>query len=136
MFQPPLLVAQDFGSDKIIVLMNVTPHTGRTHQIRAHMASTGRPLLGDIMYGLRGPVIDTWCPRLFLHCWRLQLLGIDSEPITITSKLPAELTAVLSTLRELSATDETSSQNPPRSTETGEQFEQDLRQLLLHSGRR
>lgn len=43
------------------------PITGRTHQIRAHLASLGAPLLGDPTYG--GPEAD----RLYLHAWRLRL---------------------------------------------------------------
>ncbi|MGE7622558.1 RluA family pseudouridine synthase [Viridibacillus sp. NPDC096237] len=44
-------------------------HTGRTHQIRVHMASIGHPLVGDTLYGGRRDVID----RQALHCVELQL---------------------------------------------------------------
>lgn len=46
------------------------PLTGRTHQIRVHFASLGRPLVGDVAYGNGsvGPFT-----RLFLHCRRLAL---------------------------------------------------------------
>lgn len=43
------------------------PVTGRTHQIRAHAASLGAPLVGDPTYG--GPAAD----RLYLHAWRITL---------------------------------------------------------------
>ncbi|MFN7147189.1 MAG: RNA pseudouridine synthase, partial [Myxococcota bacterium] len=43
------------------------PLTGRTHQIRAHLASLGAPILGDPTYG--GPEAD----RLYLHAWRIRL---------------------------------------------------------------
>jgi tRNA pseudouridine32 synthase/23S rRNA pseudouridine746 synthase/23S rRNA pseudouridine1911/1915/1917 synthase len=43
------------------------PLTGRTHQIRAHLASIGAPLVGDPTYG--GPDSD----RLYLHAWRVRL---------------------------------------------------------------
>ena len=46
-------------------LLEVKPVTGRMHQIRAHMAHIGMPLVGDILYG--GPI----APRLMLHSWRL-----------------------------------------------------------------
>lgn len=44
-------------------------HTGRTHQIRVHMASIGHPLIGDTLYGGRRNLID----RQALHCVELQL---------------------------------------------------------------
>jgi RluA family pseudouridine synthase len=43
------------------------PLTGRTHQIRVHLAHLGRPVLGDVFYG--GPPSD----RLWLHAWKLEL---------------------------------------------------------------
>ncbi len=43
------------------------PLTGRTHQIRAHLASLGAPIVGDPTYG--GPEAD----RLYLHAWRIRL---------------------------------------------------------------
>jgi 23S rRNA pseudouridine1911/1915/1917 synthase len=48
------------------------PRTGRTHQIRVHLASAGRPILGDTLYG--GAASD----RLWLHAWRLSL----THPVT------------------------------------------------------
>ena len=48
------------------------PRTGRTHQIRVHLASLGRPILGDTLYG--GAPSD----RLWLHAWRLSL----AHPVT------------------------------------------------------
>jgi tRNA pseudouridine32 synthase/23S rRNA pseudouridine746 synthase/23S rRNA pseudouridine1911/1915/1917 synthase len=58
------------------------PLTGRTHQIRAHLASLGFPLVGDPTYG--GPEAD----RLYLHAWRVRLpwpgprdeLWVESPP--------------------------------------------------------
>lgn len=47
-------------------------HTGRTHQIRVHLAHLGHPVLGDSLYG--GPSSD----RLWLHAWRLGL----NHPVT------------------------------------------------------
>lgn len=47
-------------------LVECTLHTGRTHQIRVHLKHLGHPLLGDELYGKRGPF-----PRQMLHAWRL-----------------------------------------------------------------
>lgn len=48
-------------------LLDVHLLTGRTHQIRVHMASIGHPLLGDVIYGSRRPPHPA--PRLMLHAW-------------------------------------------------------------------
>ena len=73
-------------------LVEVMLETGRTHQIRVHFASLGRPLVGDRVYGNRSPLIN----RQFLHA---HLLGF-THPETgewrqFTSPLPADLRAVL-----------------------------------------
>lgn len=47
--------------------VEVWPHTGRTHQIRAHLGALGAPLVGDPTYG--GPEAE----RLYLHAWRIVL---------------------------------------------------------------
>jgi 23S rRNA pseudouridine1911/1915/1917 synthase len=75
--------------------------TGRTHQIRVHLAAIGHPLAGDPIYGngtsRRGPEGTT---RLFLHSWRIELLSpTDGHLIRATAPLPAELETVLETLR-------------------------------------
>lgn len=48
-------------------LLDVHLLTGRTHQIRVHMASIGHPLLGDVIYGSKRPPHNA--PRLMLHAW-------------------------------------------------------------------
>lgn len=55
--------------DKRISLLAVRIHTGRTHQIRVHLAHLGHPLLGDRLYA-PSPVRDL-APRQMLHAWRL-----------------------------------------------------------------
>jgi 23S rRNA pseudouridine1911/1915/1917 synthase len=75
--------------------------TGRTHQIRVHLAAIGHPLAGDPLYGngtsRRGPDGTT---RLFLHSWRIELQSPDDgHLIRATAELPAELEGVLEGLR-------------------------------------
>ncbi|HEX8939082.1 MAG TPA: RluA family pseudouridine synthase [Candidatus Limnocylindrales bacterium] len=75
--------------------------TGRTHQIRVHLAAIGHPVAGDAVYGTgtarRGP---DGLDRLFLHSWRLQLVSpSDGHLIRAEAPLPAELEAVLDGLR-------------------------------------
>ena len=51
-------------------LLDVTIKTGRTHQIRVHLAALGHPIAGDAEYGGRRPGEP---PRPMLHAWRLRL---------------------------------------------------------------
>ena len=56
------------------------PHTGRTHQIRVHLASLGAPILGDALYG--GEPSD----QLWLHAWKLELPHpVTGEPLALVA---------------------------------------------------
>ena len=55
--------------DKRFSLLAVRIHTGRTHQIRVHMAHIGHPLLGDKLYAPKA--IQSLAPRQMLHAWRI-----------------------------------------------------------------
>ena len=75
--------------------------TGRTHQIRVHLAALGHPVAGDPVYGTgtsrRGP---DGLERLFLHAWRLELVSPSSTRLVrVEAPLPAELEAVLDGLQ-------------------------------------
>lgn len=50
-------------------LLDIYPLTGRTHQIRVHLAASGHPIVGDEVYGRKK--VKTGCPRLFLHAYQL-----------------------------------------------------------------
>ena len=68
-------------------------HTGRTHQIRVHMAHLGHPLLGDALYG--GPM-GLGLQRQALHAWRLQLSHpITGQALHFWADPPADLAAWL-----------------------------------------
>ncbi|MBI5480050.1 MAG: RluA family pseudouridine synthase [Deltaproteobacteria bacterium] len=54
-------------------LVEARPETGRTHQIRVHLASVGAPVLGDVRYGGPRRLGDREVPRVMLHAWRLSL---------------------------------------------------------------
>lgn len=82
-------------------LLEVDLMTGRTHQIRVHLASIGHPVAGDPVYATgaarRGP---EGLERLFLHSWRIEFGSPSSERlIRAEAPLPAELELVLDGLR-------------------------------------
>ena len=76
-------------------LLEVTIKTGRTHQIRVHLASQGHPIVGDDKYGdfeLNKRLPKQGLRRMFLHAWRLQFSHPASgERITLHAELPPEL---------------------------------------------
>ncbi|HEY3523875.1 MAG TPA: RluA family pseudouridine synthase [Candidatus Limnocylindrales bacterium] len=79
--------------------------TGRTHQIRVHLAAIGHPVAGDPVYGTgtsrRGP---DGLERLFLHAWRLEFTSpADGRLVRAESPLPDELENVLTPLRAVGA---------------------------------
>jgi 23S rRNA pseudouridine1911/1915/1917 synthase len=74
-------------------LLQIVLDTGRTHQIRVHMAAIGHPVLGDHQYG--GPM-SYGLERQFLHAARLAFPHpLSGEPIDARSPLPADLAAAL-----------------------------------------
>jgi len=91
-------------------LLEVTIKTGRTHQIRVHLASEGCPIAGDDKYGdfdlnkalasfkaeLSTPA-KTPLKRMFLHAWRLQFTHpLSAERVELHAELPDELQHFLS----------------------------------------
>ncbi len=60
-------------------LVEAQPLTGRTHQIRVHLAAEGLPIVGDTTYG--GAV----APRLLLHCTGLDFVGRDGRPMALSA---------------------------------------------------
>lgn len=85
-------------------LLEVRPHTGRTHQIRVHLAWFGYPVVGDRVYGRRRQALLP--DRHFLHARDLAFTHpVTGKPMAFTAPLPPELVAVLTQLRrERSAT--------------------------------
>ena len=81
-------------------LLEIRPQTGRTHQIRVHLASVGYPVVGDQKYGR----ITTTLKRHFLHATALEFIHpVTKELMEFRSELPHDLTAFL---QEISITDE------------------------------
>lgn len=78
-------------------LLKVKIHTGRMHQIRAHLFAYNHPVVGDPLYfqKKRKSVWDKKCGRLFLHCSRLGFADLSGEHEVFTSPLPKELAEFL-----------------------------------------
>ncbi|RLC96272.1 MAG: RNA pseudouridine synthase [Chloroflexi bacterium] len=79
-------------------LLEVRPHTGRTHQVRVHLAWLGYPVVGDTVYGRRRQRLLQG--RHFLHAARLRFTHpATGEQVEFQSPLPPKLEAVLKRLR-------------------------------------
>jgi len=76
-------------------LLEVTIKTGRTHQIRVHLASQGHPIAGDDKYGdfeHNKLLHKMGLKRMFLHAWQLKFQHPQSgRPVTLQAPLPPEL---------------------------------------------
>jgi 23S rRNA pseudouridine1911/1915/1917 synthase len=88
------IVVREVLADALVV--EARPSTGRRHQVRAHLAHAGMPVLGDPVYGGAGGR----APRLMLHARRLALPHpLTGQPLVIESPLPADFVALLARLR-------------------------------------
>ena len=78
-----------------VTYLEVKIGTGRTHQIRVHLASIGHPVVGDKLYGAAASPLG----RYFLHAHRIGFTSPSTgERITISAPLPAELSGYLESL--------------------------------------
>ena len=93
-------VTETFG--QTAVLLRCLIHTGRTHQIRVHLASAGHPIAGDATYGYKpGRSSAPPPPRILLHARRLTFTHPKTgKPITCEAPLPQDFQDYLETLRE------------------------------------
>jgi 23S rRNA pseudouridine955/2504/2580 synthase len=83
------------GGGEAFTLLEVTIKTGRTHQIRVHLAAQGHPIAGDDKYGnfeLNRQLQKLGLKRMFLHAWRLHFdHPASGERIELLAPLPPEL---------------------------------------------
>ena len=90
-------VLEDLGHYSLLA---VSPETGRTHQIRVHLAWLGVPVVGDRVYGprrnARRVVNDMGLERQFLHAWRLRFEHPRSgEKMQLEAPLADDLQTIL-----------------------------------------
>ena len=79
-------------------LLEVSPRTGRTHQIRVHLNSIGTPVVGDNIYGFKKSTQPANFERLFLHAYKLEFVTPDGKKLVLETDLPDELQKVLNML--------------------------------------
>ena len=73
-------------------LLEIKTLTGRTHQIRVHLASIGHPLLGDWLYGEK----NNAHPRQLLHCGEVRMNSpITGEPLLLKAELPEDFKEII-----------------------------------------
>lgn len=98
--QPSVTRYERLGTTGAFSLVRLRLITGRTHQIRVHLAAKGWPIVGDAVYGRKAPAFtraDTaesarTFPRQALHAWQLAMRHPTSgKPISIVAPLPEDL---------------------------------------------
>jgi 23S rRNA pseudouridine1911/1915/1917 synthase len=85
-------IAQGYAK---FALLDVSPKTGRTHQIRVHLQSIGCPIVGDPVYAPKGWQKPAGLNRLFLHAYKLSFTTQDGKSLVLEAALPPDLEAVL-----------------------------------------
>lgn len=86
--QEAILHYRVLGASDRYCFLEVTPQTGRFHQIRCQLAAIGCPVKGDVKYGARRKNQDR---SIHLHAWKLEFSHpVDHSPVQITAPLPEE----------------------------------------------
>jgi 23S rRNA pseudouridine1911/1915/1917 synthase len=87
-------VLKRFSEPLVATYLQLSLETGRTHQIRVHLAAIGHPVVGDARY--RGDRRRSGCTRPFLHAAALAFVDpVSAEILEFTSPLPPDLAVVL-----------------------------------------
>ena len=79
-------------------LVEASPRTGRTHQIRVHLKSMGHPIVCDPLYAGKKQACPSDLGRLFLHAQKLELVTPSGESLALEIDLPTDLQQFLLTL--------------------------------------
>lgn len=89
--------------DDGVTLIECKLYTGRTHQIRVHLAYIKHPCVGDPVYGLGRPKADLGLTRQFLHSWSLAFTHpVTGEELVFTDPPPEDLARVLAAIEDRS----------------------------------
>ena len=83
-------------------LVEVRPHTGYTHQIRAHLSATGFPIVSDFLYDKNALMHNLVLSRLGLHAFQITFWQPDATaPLTLTAPYPVDFNDVVNKLNLL-----------------------------------
>lgn len=101
---------EKLGPDHALLLLH--PETGRTHQLRVHLAAIDHPIVGDALYTMDDRQFLDWCEhrvptpamqgiaRQALHCRQTSFIHpIAQQPCTIAASLPSDMRALIARLR-------------------------------------
>lgn len=94
-----LTAYQTLQEFKEYTLLEITPKTGRKHQIRAHMAYLDHPIAGDKLYGFKSQPTPEGLTRQFLHASYLKIAMPNGEIKEFRLELPKELQKVIENLK-------------------------------------
>lgn len=76
-------------------LLEVSPKTGRTHQIRVHLAAIGHPVVGDLMYGAKKGIAN----RQMLHAYNLKFTSLMGKEFNLKIKIPKDMAEIIKKLK-------------------------------------
>jgi 23S rRNA pseudouridine1911/1915/1917 synthase len=82
-------------------LLEVRPKTGRTHQIRVHLASIGHSIVGDPLYGSRSASVMLRAPRLMLHAKSIEFTDGTGNRFSFEAALPEDFVKVIHSLVDI-----------------------------------
>lgn len=93
-------ILESFGQQFSLLRLKI--HTGRTHQIRVHLAHLGHPVVGDAVYGNKSSRTDIpGVKRTMLHARKLSFQHpVDNQSVNLKADLPEDFSALLSLLRK------------------------------------
>ncbi len=95
-------VKRAFGTE--FALVEVSPKTGRTHQIRVHLRAIGHAVLGDRMYHSKHPKdygeLQSFMKRQMLHAERLQFTAPGGKKLEVKAPIPKDMAALIAQLRK------------------------------------
>ena len=86
------------NKDNEFSFLELRPQTGRTHQLRVHLASINHPIVGDRLYGPKTQ--PSWVSRMMLHAYALEFTPLQGGRLKLEAEPPSNFQDVLSKLEK------------------------------------